>query len=205
MPTLLRVDASARADGSFSRHLGDGFEQAWRGRHTDGNVIHRDLMNQPVPQIESATITAFYTPAESMTDELRRASALSDELIAELVEADALLITTPMYNFGIPAALKAWIDQIVRIGHTFSYDGANFEGLVTGKPVTFVIAYGAGGYGAGGPMQPFDFARIYLEHLFSFLGFTDIRVVTVEATTGDAEALEIALADARSSITALAA
>ena len=205
MATLLRIDASARTKGSYSRQLGDSFEASWRARHSGGTVVRCDLALTPVPQIADQTIAGFYTPAEAMTDALRDATALSDELIAELRAADELLVTTPMYNFGIPAALKAWIDQIVRIGHTFSYDGTSFTGLVTGKPVTIAIAYGAGGYGEGEALAALDLVRPYLATLFGFLGFTDVRFASVEATTGDPVALEAALDTARAAITALAA
>lgn len=202
--TLLRIDASARIDGSHSRALGDAFEAAWHARRAQGQIIRRDLAREPLPQIDNLTIAGFYTPADAMTDELRAATKLSDGLIAELQSAGELLLTTPMYNFAVPAALKAWIDQIVRIGHTFGYDGSNFTGLVTGKRITIAIAYGAGGYGEGGPMAALDMVRPYLQALFGFLGFTDIRFAAVEATTGEAGALARSLDDARQAIAALA-
>jgi len=200
MPTLLRIDASARVEGSYSRRLGDRIEGTWRARNPAGAIVRRDLARNPVPQIADATIAGFYTPADAMTDELRAATALSDALIAEIRAADELLLTTPMYNFGIPAALKAWVDQVVRIGQTFSYDGTSFTGLVTGKPVAIAIAYGASGYGEGGPLAALDLVRPYLATLFGFLGFTDIRVAGVEATTGDAAAAEAALDEACQSV-----
>lgn len=204
MPTLLRIDASARTEGSHSRSLGDAYEAAWVAR-THGVVTRRDLAASPVPQIVDATIAGFYTPADAMTAELRAATALSDALIAELFAADELLVTTPMYNFTIPAALKAWVDQIVRIGRTFSYEGTSFTGLVTGKRVTIAIAYGAGGYGEGGPLAALDLVKPYLATLFGFLGFTDVRFAGVEATTGDPDALNAAVDASREAIAALAA
>lgn len=205
MTTLLRIDASARTEGSHSRDLGHAFEAAWRAAHPRGTVVRRDLAAGPLPQISALTIAGFYTPAEAMSDDLRAATALSDALIAELQGADEVLLTTPMYNFGVPAALKAWIDQIVRINATFSYDGTSFTGLVTGKRATIAIAYGAGGYGPDGALAALDLVRPYLQTLFGFLGFTDVRFTGVEATTGDAAVLETALAQARETMTALAA
>jgi FMN-dependent NADH-azoreductase len=133
MTTILRIDASSRDQGSASRTLGDHLEQSLIARIPGAQPIRRDLATEPPPHVESATIIGYYTPPEAMTDVLRQATALSDALIAELRSADILLLTTPMYNFSVPSALKAWIDQVVRIGHTFSYDGANFTGLLTGK------------------------------------------------------------------------
>ena len=205
MPNLLRIDASARAEGSHSRMLGDAFETAWRARHNGGHITRRDLAHQPVPQIDEITIAGFYTPPEAMTDALRSATALSNRLIAELNAADEVLVTTPMYNFSVPAALKAWIDQIVRINRTFSYDGENFTGLITGRRATIAIAYGAGGYSEGGPLAALDLALPYLKTLFGFLGFTDVRFVSIEATTGDADILADASNAAQNSIADLAA
>lgn len=205
MPNLLRIDASARLEGSHSRELGDAYEAAWLARHVSGCVNRRDLAGEPVAQIEALTIAGFYTPVDAMTDELFEATALSDRLIGELQAADEVLVTTPMYNFSIPAALKAWIDQIVRIGRTFDYDGSNFTGLVIGKRATIAIAYGAGGNGEGEPLAALDLVKPYLQTLFGFLGFTDIRFVGVEATTGDAQALITELESARASIATLAA
>lgn len=199
MTTLLRIDASARPDGSYSRQLGDRFVAAWQQKTADGHIVTRDLVASPIPHIANDTIAGYYTPPEQMTDDLRAATSLSDTLIAELKAADVILITTPMYNFSVPSALKAWIDQIVRINHTFAYDGQTFTGLITGKPVYVACAYGASGYTNGGPMGAFDLLRGYLQLLLSFLGLTDIHFIGVEATTADApivaENLARALAD----------
>jgi FMN-dependent NADH-azoreductase len=197
MTTLLRIDASAREVGSFSRQLGDHFVAAWQQKAMDAVVVMRDLITTPIPHISNDTIGGFYTPADQMTAAQRAATALSDTLIAEVMAADAILVTTPMYNFSAPSALKAWIDQIVRINHSFAYDGQNFTGLITGKPVYIACAYGASGYTDNGPMAAYDLLQGYLRLLFGFLGFTDIHFVGVEATTAAtdvaAEALRRAL------------
>jgi FMN-dependent NADH-azoreductase len=203
MPTLLRIDSSARHAASHSRRLGDAYETRWLRQHLRGEVRRRDLAQNPLPHISDETILGYYTPPDAMTDALRRATALSDVLVAELLAADALLITAPMYNFGLPSALKAWIDQIVRIGHTFSYDGQSFTGLVTGKSAFVALAYGAGGYGAGGALATFDLLKPYLQLLLGFLGFTDVTFAEVEATTGEAAVAEANLAKARDTITAM--
>jgi FMN-dependent NADH-azoreductase len=105
-------------------------------------------------------------------------------LIEEVNSADTILIATPMYNFTVPSALKSWIDQIVRIGRTFSYDGTNFTGLVKARRVVVVAAFGAGGY--GGALAGADFVTPYLKFLFGFLGVSDVTVIPTEATTADA-------------------
>ncbi len=185
MKTILRVDASSRSVGSQSRLLGDFFESTWASRHSGDRFVRRDTAESPIPHISSQTISGFYTPEEKLSVELRGATALSDRLIGELRAADVLLLTVPIYNFSIPSALKAWIDQIVRIGHTFAYDGKNFTGLVTGKRAYVICAYGAGGYLDDGPLAGYDFLKPYLALLLSFLGIQDIHFFAVEGTTMD--------------------
>lgn len=185
MTTILRVDSSSRTTTSQSRALGDYFEKTWHARNPGARVVRRDLVTEPIPQIADQTIVGYYTPTEQLTAELRAATALSDRLIAELQSADILLLTVPMYNFSIPSALKAWIDQIVRIGRTFSYDGKNFSGLVKVKHAYVICAYGAEGYTGGGPFSTFNFLEPYLKSLLGFLGISDIQFFAVQATTTD--------------------
>jgi FMN-dependent NADH-azoreductase len=205
MKTLLRVDSSSRTTGSHSRALGgDTVEAAWLARNPGGNVIRRDLTVEPVRHISNFAIAGFYTPAEQHSPDIRRDIALSDTLIAQIDAASALLVTVPMYNFSIPSSLKAWIDHIVRINRTFSYDGTSFTGLVTGKPVYITCAYGAGGYD-GGALASYDLMRSYLDLLFGFLGFTEIHFVSVEGTTADSVAVANHVAAAQQRARALIA
>lgn len=197
MQHILRLDASARTSDSNSRALGDYVEQQWHARQPDGRITRRDLAREPIEQIRQETIAGFYTPPEALTPELRAATALSDQLIGELQAADTLLITTPMYNFGVPAALKAWIDQIVRIGHTFSYDGSNFGGLVKADTAIICAAYGASGYEAGGGFRAANFVEPYLAFLLGFLGVKQVHFISVQATTADADTVAAGLASAR--------
>lgn len=190
MTTILRIDASSRLDGSYSRQIGDMLEKRLAATTPSALIIRRDLGAKPVEQIRSMTIAGYYTPADKMTVELMAATALSDEIIGEVKAADMLLITTPMYNFSIPSALKAWIDQLVRIGQTFSYDGKDFTGLLPGKKAYVVVAFGAGGYTNNGPFAAADFVQPYLRFLLGFLGITDVTFITVENTTGDGGTIE---------------
>jgi FMN-dependent NADH-azoreductase len=186
MTTILRVDASSRSQGSHSRMLGDKIEHALLACNPNARVLRRELASAPIEHIRTTTIQGYYTPTEAMTAELRDATAISDAVISEVKSADTLLITTPMYNFSIPSALKAWIDQLVRIGHTFAYDGSNFTGLLPGKKAVIAIAYGAGGYLRGGPFSGADFVQPYLRFLLNFLGVQDVRFLGIEQTTADA-------------------
>jgi FMN-dependent NADH-azoreductase len=184
MTSLLRIDASSRLNGSHSRALADAFEAAWSARFPEGAIVRRDLATKPIAHIHETTIAGFYAAPESFDDKLKSAVALSDELIGELNAADTVLLATPMYNFSVPSALKSWIDQVVRINRTFSYDGKNFIGLVKAKRVVVVAAFGAGGY--GGALAAADFVTPYLKFLFGFLGISDVTVIPAEATTADA-------------------
>ena len=143
MPSLLRIDSSSRTQGSHSSQLADRIQAAWIGAHPDGQVVTRHLTASPLPFISAETITGFYTPPGEVSDNLRAATALSDELITELKAADTLLIAAPIYNFSAPASLKAWIDQITRIGQTFSYENGAFQGLLPTKQAIVACAYGA--------------------------------------------------------------
>lgn len=185
MTTLLRIDSSSRLADSCSRELGDYFEKSWVSHRAGRRVVRRDLAAKPVPHIAHQTIVGYYTPADRMTAELRSATSLSDALIAELKTADVLVLTVPMYNFSIPSSLKAWIDQIVRIGHTFSFDGTRFGGLVPTERAYVFCAYGASGYAPGGPLSPLNFLEPYLRALLGFLGVKEVRFFSVEATTVD--------------------
>ncbi len=202
MPNLLRLDASSRLTGSRSRELGDYLARRLIDRQPEMALVRRDLTTNPLQHIADATITGFYTPPEAMTDALRAATALSDKLIDELQSADALLIATPMYNFGVPSALKAWIDQVVRINRTFDYDGQSFTGLVTGKPAYLALAYGAGGYAAGQPFAAMNFLNPYLDGLLRFLGFTEVHGFAVELTTADEPTVAASVASAHAAIDA---
>lgn len=184
MPTLLRVDSSARTQGSHSRTLADEVQSKWLAANPGAMIQQRDLAKTPVGPIENETIIGYYTPEEDMTDSLKQFTAESDTLIAELRAADALLISTPMYNFSVPAVLKAWIDQVVRIHKTFGYnENGELQGLVKGKPAYIVTALGA--QFSGTPLESMDFLHPYLKTLLGFIGFDEITFFSVESTVTD--------------------
>jgi FMN-dependent NADH-azoreductase len=194
---LLRVDSSSRSERSMSRTLGDAFVTTWQAQHSQGRVIVRDLVAHPVPHISTQTIGGFFTPADQLTPELKAATALSDALLAEIKTSSDVLITTPMYNFGIPSALKAWIDQIVRINQSFAFDGSNFTGLLTGKRAHVTVAYGASGYINGGGFAAANFVEPYLRFLLGFVGFSAVNFYSVESTSTNADAAAADLARAK--------
>jgi len=176
--TVLRIDASARRDGSESRAL----TQRIIDRLAPQGIIHRDLA-VAIPTIDAEWLAANWTPQDQRTEAQRDTLALSDSLIAELTAADTLVIGTPIYNFGIPATLKAWIDQIARAGITFRYTETGPEGLLTGKRA--IVAIASGGTQVGSEI---DFASGYLRHILGFIGITDVQFVAADQLMIDAEA-----------------
>ena len=201
MTRILRIDASPRREQSWSRKLGDRLEQALVAGQPGSRVSRRDLAADPAGHIEADTITGFYSPLQPLPVSLQTATAQSDAIIAEVKAAETLLITTPIYNFTVPSVLKAWIDQMVRIGHTFSHDGENFTGLLGGRTAHVAVSYGAAGFTGDGPLQAADFVIPYLRFLLRFLGFEDIQFYTLEGTSAGQEAAEAALRLADADIT----
>jgi FMN-dependent NADH-azoreductase len=187
MKNMLRIDSSTRSEGSISRDLGTHFERTWLAQHPGASVVHRDVALEPIEHIRNLTVAGYYTPTDQLTPELIEATAQSDALIAELEAADTVLITTPMYNFSIPSSLKAWVDQIVRIHKTFSYDGSSFNGLLTGKKAYVIVAYGASGYMAGEGFAAANFVESYLRFILNFLGISDVQFFHAQATTAAPE------------------
>lgn len=177
MAHLLKIDVSPRGDQSISRRLGNQFVTNWQKSHTGGQVTTRDLVTSNLPFVDLPWIAGAYTPVDKHTPENKAALKISDDLIAELKAADHLLITTPMYNFSIPAVLKAWIDHVVRSGHTFAITPeGGYKGLIDGKKAT-VITTSSGDYGPGAPAESYDQEIPYLRLILGFLGITDVTFV----------------------------
>ena len=182
MTTLLKINSSILNSGNANR-LADDFVARWRRNRPQTRVIERDLSRHPIPHLSETTLTGFGTPAEKRTPEQQAAVALSEQLIAELNAADVIVIGVPMYNFGIPSPLKAWIDHVARAGVTFKYDETGPVGLVTGKKVYFLAARGGVHAGTG-----HDYQSQYLRFLFGFLGMTDVEFVYAEGLNMGPEA-----------------
>ena len=181
MPTLLHLNSSPLYGHSVSRQLSDAFVAQWKVAHPGSTVVERDLNATVIPPIDAAWVGAVYTPEETRTKEQTQLLALSDALLAELGGADECVFGVPMHNFGIPSALKLWIDQICRVGKTFAYVDGRPKGLLTGKKATFVIATG-GIYDAQTQMASFNFVEPYLRALFGFLGVTEVTFLTAGGT-----------------------
>lgn len=171
---LLRIDSSARK-ASVTRQLTARFAEEWKMKHPNGDVMHRDVSTPALPLITddwSATNPEASTPSPAQQSYL----ATSDELIEELRAAETIVIGAPMYNFSIPSSLKAWIDQIVRIGKTFSYGSNGLRGLLEKKKVVVITARG-GAYEKGTATEALDFQVPYLRHILGFIGLTDVTFI----------------------------
>ena len=181
MHKLLHVDSSPLYGRSISRELTAAFVTQWKASHPDGRVVERDLNATAISPITAEWVGAAYTPEDARTPQQKELLSLSDALLAELEQADEYVVGAPMHNFGVPSVLKLWIDQIARVGRTFSYSEGTPKGLIVGKKATFIIATG-GIYGAQTQMASFNFVEPYLRSVFGFLGLTDATFLTAGGT-----------------------
>ena len=183
MTKLLVVETSPRGDSSISRGLTRRFVAEWRAAHPDGEVVDRDLMETDLQFIAAPWLQAYFTPSEQQSPAMKEELRLSDELVAELLACDHLVIATPVYNYNVPAALKSWIDSIVRKGLTLGMDGS---GLVHGKKATVLMASG-GVYTEGSPIRDRDIATQYLRLILKVIGITDVTFIAA----GNAKAVDM--------------
>ena len=167
----LVIHSSGRTEQSVSRKLTAELVAALAAKNPGLHVTHRDVA-AGLPFVNDLMIAGFYLPAEQRTAEHRQALAFSDELVQELQAADVLVIGAPIYNFTIPAALKAWVDLIARAGLTFRFTEAGFEGLLHGKKAYVVVT--SGGVEVG---SPYDLNTPYLRQVLGFMGITDVEFI----------------------------
>lgn len=193
MTHLLQLDASARPGlagidehGSLSRLLTHRFVAGWQARQPEATVTHRDVGATPPAFIDQRWIQAAFTPAERQAPWMAEVLAESDRLIDELRAADVVVIGAPLYNFGMPAALKAWVDQVVRMGRTVEYDPSRpddpFIPLLDDRPRHAVILASRGGAGfePGGALAHMNHLEPGLATVLGFIGITRIHRVAIE-------------------------
>ncbi len=192
MARILHIDASARINGSVSRDLSARIVARFEG----AEVTRRDL-NDTLPHIDETWVGATFTPADVRSDAQKEALALSDSLVEEVEAADIIVIGLPIYNFSVPASLKAWIDQITRAGRTFQYTEEGPQPLLSGKRAILAIASG------GVPIDsPVDFATPLLRTALGFNGISEVEVVAAAGMNTDPEAAQKAADDAISALAA---
>ncbi len=201
MKAILYLSCSPRGATAHSRIIAEELVDRLLTRHPGANVIRRDLSANPPSFVDAAFSAAILGPQGSPPPAL----AESEALIAELEACDALVLATPMHNYGVPAVLKAWIDQIVRIHRSFRSTPQGKVGVLSDRPVHVVVASGgwfSGPSPTGTPPQP-DFLTQYLRAVFATIGLHDIRFVTLEGVTRGPEIAARAYAMAREKIAAL--
>lgn len=171
---LLRVDSSGRYEGSSTRALTDSLIEALASGNKAVDVTQRDLA-KGMPHVDESWIQANFTDAEERSDEQMERLQFSDNLVAEIQTANVVVIGVPIYNFGVPAKLKAWVDMIARARLTFRYTENGPEGLMKGKKAYLVVA--SGGVAVDSEL---DFATPYMRQALRFIGITDIEVIGAE-------------------------
>ena len=180
MARLLHVESSLFAENSVSREVAKTFRETWEKEHPGGEIVYRDLAAEPVPALGEAALVGGMTPEEQRTPEQKAAVELRDVLVDELLEADAYLFAIPMYNWAVPSAFKAWIDQVIVNGKTNGVEPAP----LAGRPATVILSYG-GGYFPGTPRDGWDHVRPYLETVLVKVFGLDVRFVTVQLTLAE--------------------
>lgn len=175
---ILHIISSPRGQASFSIKLGNEIVEHLQQKYPGSIVATHNLTDTPFPHLEEVYLSSFLTETEKRTPKQLEAIRHSDESIAELMEADIIVIGVPMYNFSIHSSLKAWLDHVLRAGITFRYSENGPEGLVKNKKVYLAIS--SGGVYSEGPMKSYDFTEPYLLKALSFIGITDITTYRVE-------------------------
>ncbi|WP_116203085.1 FMN-dependent NADH-azoreductase [Amycolatopsis circi] len=187
MAHLLHLDSSINGDRSVSRKLSARAAQAWRAAHPDGTVTYRDLGADPVPHLDPLAWEARFIPSSERTAAHRAAAQIGETLAAEVLAADTVLLGLPLYNYGAPSSVKAWVDRVIAAA------GDDPSALGAGREL-LVLASRGGGYGEGAPRHGWDHAEGWLPHGLSLTGL-EPRFITAEFTMAD---VNPALADFRS-------
>ena len=201
MTHIFHIDASPRGDRSISRILSHEFISEWKASYPNDTVTYRGLRHDPVPFVTEEWIAAAYS-REQRTPEQATAIQLSDELVDEFLAEDRYVFGIPMYNFSVPANFKAYLDQIVRPGRTFSVDETGYKGLVHDKKATILTTSG-GSYSEGSPSQSYDLETPYLRLILGFMGIIDIEFIHAERLESGDEARSLEIANAKSAIKAV--
>lgn len=182
MKKLLVINSSGRVTRSITRHLTARFASSWRGQFPGAEIISRDVGLNPPPPVNEAWIAAAFAEPQQRSEAMKAALAISEELIDELFHADAIVLGCPMYNFGMPAQLKAYFDQVVRLGRTFAFDASSatpYQGLLAPKPVVVITSAGDGSLHPGGPLAHMNSLEPHLKTVLGFIGLTDVSFIRV--------------------------
>lgn len=185
MSSLLVLKTSIFGDNGQSTRLAEEFLRLWTAQRGTANITVRDFQANPLPHLDQRVFAAFTVPEDKRNEAQREAASLSDQLLAELMAADTIVLAAPMYNRGIPSQLKSYIDHVVRAGKTFRYTAQGPVGLAGGKRVAVLSA--RGGYYLG---KPSDTHTLYINDILNFIGIEDIHWVVAEGLNIDAATRE---------------
>jgi FMN-dependent NADH-azoreductase len=178
MKQILLIEVSPRGKDSASRSVADTLVARLRELHPSAKLVRHDLSVEHLPHLDEITLRSISTKDPVEAERLKAAASQSDQLTDELLQSDLVVIATPMWNFGIPSALKAWIDLVVRAGRTFQYSDGGVVGLAKDKKAILILA--SGGVFTEGPWRAWDFVEPYLRQILGFIGIVDVQVVRVE-------------------------
>lgn len=178
MKNILMIEVSPRGKDSASRAVSNKLAERLADLYPGAKILRHDLAAEYLPHLDGTTLRVIST-RDPVEDESLRASAhQSDQLTNELLKSDLLIMSTPMWNFGIPSALKAWIDLVVRPGRTFQYSDSGVLGLAKNKKAILVLA--SGGVFTEGPWRSWDFVEPYLRQILAFIGIVDVQTIRIE-------------------------
>ncbi|TSD79331.1 FMN-dependent NADH-azoreductase [Pseudomonas sp. KBS0710] len=202
MKKMLVIHASPRGERSHSRRLAESFLQAWQAANPGAQLTRREVGRAAIPHVSEAFVAAnFYPEPQSLPQVMKADLQLSDQLVGELIDHELLVISMPLYNFGVPSGLKAWIDQIVRMGLTFditldSHGNAQYQALLKGKRALIITSRGGNGFGPGGENEAMNHADPHLRTVLGYIGIDDIQVIAAEGEESDKSVFLRAFAEA---------
>ncbi|RFB81426.1 FMN-dependent NADH-azoreductase [Methylovirgula sp. 4M-Z18] len=188
MKQILMIEVSPRGNDSASRAVAATLAAWCKKVYPSTKLVRRDLADAHLPHLDDLTLRAISTKDAAESERLKEAARQSDELTNELLQSDLLVIATPMWNFGIPSVLKAWIDLVVRPGRTFQYTGDGVLGLAQDKKAILVLA--SGGVYTEGPWRSWDFVEPYLRQILGFIGVRDVQTIRAQGTNVPALAID---------------
>lgn len=208
MSRLLVINSSGRHTRSITRRLSRQFVNSWLAAHPGGEIIERDLTLQlPTPVNEAWIASAFAAP-QSRTAQMQAVLAESETLLAEIETADTVVLGVPMYNFGVPAQLKAYFDQIIRVNRSFAFNAdaeQPYQPLLADKPVTIIVSVGDGDFLPGGPQFKLNFLEPHLLTMLGFIGLHNVEFVRVGYEEFQDQRLTDAIASAEATVARRAA
>ena len=196
MSKVLIINASARNERSISRYMTNVFVDSWEKKHPNDRIVYREVGQENIPHVTEKWIAGAFKPSELRNAVDVEALTVSDQLIAELKDADVIVLGTPMYNWSVPSALKAYIDQVLRVNETVlisKEDPENpYKGLLKDKKVFLLMVRGNSGYEPGEFYEHMDFQTNYLKTVFRIMGIEDIEHIALNGTGLGEQALVLA-------------